>query len=69
MTAKPISEVTEAEFLAYRRVQESGRYNMLFDSAKAMKSAHMRAPTYWAIIGNYPYLYNKFIKKDCQTSL
>lgn len=65
MTAKPMSEVTEDEFLAYRRVQESGRYNMLMDATAAMAAANLDPSTYLSIISNYSRLYNKFIKKDC----
>ena len=48
--------VTREEWEAYKRVQESGRYNMVMEASKAMRSAKLDSETYWTIINNYAKL-------------
>ena len=48
--------VTREEWEAYKRAQNSGRYNMVMEAQKAMRSAKLDSETYWSIINNYEKL-------------
>ena len=48
--------VTREEWEAYKRVQNSGRYNMVMEAHKAMRSAKLDSETYWSIVNNYEKL-------------
>ena len=43
-------------FLAYKKVQMSGRYNMVIDARQAAASAGLDLDTYFAVIQNYSKL-------------
>ena len=45
--------ITYAEWKAYRKVQNGGRYNMVMEAHKAMRSARLDSGTYWFIINNF----------------
>lgn len=55
-------EPTREQFLAYRRVQSEGRYNMVLDAAEAAKDAGLDLSTYFVIINRYNELYDKYIR-------
>ena len=48
--------VSRKEWEAYKRVQESGRYNMITEADKALRSANLDWATYLTIINNYEKL-------------
>ena len=54
--------ITKEQFLAYRKVQDEGKYNMLLDSHKACKEANLPHDVYMDILWNYTALYNKYIE-------
>lgn len=56
--------IAYAEWKAYRKVQEGGRYNMIMDAAKAMRSARLDSGAYWFIINNYEALQKAFEGKE-----
>ena len=62
MTTINTPEPTRKQFMAYRRVQETGRYNMIMDADKASKAAGLTLTTYFAIINRYNELYDKYIR-------
>lgn len=43
-------------FLSYKRVQQSGRYNMIMDATQAAADAGLDINTYFAVIQNYTKL-------------
>lgn len=53
-------DITEAQFRAYQRVQQSGECNMITDALRAMMAADLDEDVYWEIVDNYEYLQNKF---------
>lgn len=55
-------EPTREQFMAYRRVQETGRFNMVLDAAEAAKAAGLTLTTYFVIINRYNELYDKYIR-------
>lgn len=54
--------ITKEQFMAYRKVQSSGKYNMMTESVKAAQAAGLPHDVYMDIIWNYTALYNKYIK-------
>lgn len=48
--------VSRKEWEAYKRVQESGRYNMITEADAALRSANLDWATYLTIINNYEKL-------------
>ena len=53
--------ITKEKFLRYYKVQMGGRYNMICEAFKAMKSARLTKEEYFEIIKNYNEYYKKFI--------
>ncbi len=51
---------TKEQFLAYRKVQESGKYNMLMDAEAAAAEAGLDMKTYRLVILNYEGLRLKY---------
>lgn len=47
---------TKEQFEAYKRVQKSGRYNMVMDATSARLEAGLDEATYWQIISSYAML-------------
>lgn len=56
--------ITYAEWKAYRKVQNGGRYNMIMEAHKAMRSARLDSGAYWFIINNYDALQKAFEGKE-----
>lgn len=52
--------ITKEKFLAYYRVQMSGKYNMIMEATAAMNDAGLTTEEYFDIINNYNKYYNKF---------
>ena len=48
--------------MAYRKVQSSGKYNMMTESVKAAQAAGLPHDVYMDIIWNYTALYNKYVR-------
>ena len=59
-TSKDLDRITEKQFRAYQKVQETGHWNMIIEAGSAMKEAGLDAETYLAIIKNYGKLLEKF---------
>ena len=55
------TEITREQFLAYRRVQESGRYNMVMEWREAASASGLTKDQYFAVINNYSELYKQYI--------
>ena len=55
-------EVTKKNWKAYRRVQDSGLYNML--SPDAVRLSGLDKDTYFAIVKHYDTYYEKFEVKQ-----
>ena len=53
-----MKDITRSEWEAYRRVQDSGLYNMF--SPDAIRDSGLDKNTYLAIMDNYDALYEKF---------
>ena len=53
-----MEDITRYEWEAYRRVQDSGLYNMF--SPDAIRDSGLDRDTYLAIMDNYEALYEKF---------
>ena len=51
---------TKEQFLAYKKVQASGKYNMLMDAKAAAAEAGLDMKTYHLIILNYEHLTLKY---------
>ena len=45
--------ILESDWRSYKRVQESGKYNMLIDASKAAEAVGVSLGKYCSIIGNY----------------
>lgn len=54
--------VTKEQFMAYRKVQESGKYNMFMEAKKAAQEAGLPYDVYMDILWNYTVLYNTYMK-------
>ena len=49
------------KFLRYRKVQMSGKYNMITEAKKAMKEANLTYDEYLDIIKNYSEYSKKYL--------
>ena len=58
--AKPLSELTEADYRAYERVRAGGRYNMLMDADKAARAARLSRETYLGVLTHYTELSERY---------
>lgn len=47
---------SKVNFLAYNRVQQSGRYNMIMDATQAAADVGLDIDMYFALIQNYTKL-------------
>ena len=47
---------SKANFLSYKKVQMSGRYNMVMDAKQAAAAARLDLDIYFAVIQNYSKL-------------
>lgn len=54
--------ITKEQFMAYRKVQQTGKYNMMMDAVRAAQEAGLSYDTYMDILWNYTTLYNRFMK-------
>jgi len=54
--------ITKEKFLAYYKVQMSGKYNMIMEATAAMNDAGLNMEEYFNIINNYSKYYNKYVK-------
>lgn len=55
-------KITKEQFMAYRRVQREGKYNMMMDAPKAAQEAGLSYDTYMDILWNYSALCNMYLK-------
>ena len=55
--------ITKEKFLRYYKVQMGGRYNMICEASKAMKSARLTKEEYFEIIKNYMTYYKQYISE------
>ena len=55
-------QITKEQFMAYIKVQRSGKYNMMIQSVDAAKEANLPHDIYMDILWNYTSLYNRFMK-------
>ena len=53
-------EITKDQFLAYEKVRQSGKYNMVMEAAGAKQYAELTWDEYWEIIKDYSELKKKF---------
>ena len=54
--------VTKEQFMAYRKVQASGKYNMFMEAKQAAQEAGLPYDVYMDILWNYTVLYNTYMK-------
>ena len=59
-----MKDITKSDWLAYRRVQKTGFYNML--SPDAVRSSGLDKNTYFEIVKNYEKYEEKFGGSDEQ---
>ena len=55
-------KITKEQFMAYRKVQREGKYNMLMESVKAAQEAGLPHNIYMDILWNYTALCNIYLK-------
>jgi len=55
-------KITKEQFLAYCKVQRSGKYNMMTQAVEASRAANLPYDIYMDIIWNYTTLYNIYMK-------
>ena len=60
MAETPVDQITKLEFQAYERVRQTGRYNMMANSALARRDAGLSQETYYAILRHYSALAAKW---------
>ena len=53
---------TKEQFMAYIKVQRSGKYNMMMQAVDAAREANLPYDTYMDILWNYTALYNIYMK-------
>lgn len=53
-------KITKAQFNRYRKVQKSGKYNMMAESMNARYEANLERDQYFTIIKNYSALAEKY---------
>lgn len=55
-------EINREEFIAYEKVRQSGKYNMITDWELASEEAGLTKEMYFEIIKRYNALYEKYIR-------
>jgi len=56
--------ITKEKFLAYYKVQMSGRYNMIMEANYAMADAGLTKDEYFDIIDNYRKYLAEYVKAE-----
>ncbi len=56
-------KITKAQYDAYNRVRDGGRFNMVMEATQARMSAGLDEDSYWTIISHYRELMEKFDNK------
>lgn len=56
--------ITKEKFLAYYKVQMSGRYNMIMEAKYAMADAGLTKDEYFDIINNYSKYLTEYVKAE-----
>jgi hypothetical protein len=64
--AKPLSELTDADFWAYEDVRRIGRFNMITEADSAARAAGLDIKTYYGVIMNYSKLQEQ-TDEGCRT--
>ena len=59
-----MKRVTKEQFDAYRKIQFSGRYNMISEGRAVRRAAGLDRETYIAILKNYSALAEKWPRKE-----